>query len=85
MAQPHYDHFDRREKACAALGRACRLAPDNARIVYQLPQLYKNILMTVADRPAFLESREGLVRQPGDCFLEMIMLYVRQGRFDRPR
>lgn len=85
MAQALYDHFGRGEEARAALEKALSLAPDNARIVYELLQLYKSLRMPVEERLAFLEAREDLVRQRDDCFLEMIVLCVQLGRFERAR
>lgn len=85
MAQALFDHFDQKEEARSALENALRLAPDNARIVYELLQLYKNIQMPVEDRLVFLENHEELVRQRDDCFLEMIILYVQQGSFEHAR
>ena len=85
LAQAQYDHLHQPDQARLSLEKALALAPDNARIVYELLQLYKNLHMPVSDRLAFLELHETLVRQRDDCFLEMIILYIQEGRFGRAR
>ena len=85
LAQALYDHFGEKEEARACLEKALRLAPENARIVYELLQLYKNINMPVKDRLAFLEAHAALARQRDDCFLDMIVLYMQEGRFEKAR
>lgn len=83
LAQALYDHFGEKEKAKTCLEKALELAPGNARIVYELLQLYKNIKMPVAERLAFLEKHGDLVRQRDDCFLDMIVLYIQEGCFEK--
>ena len=85
LAQALYDHFGEKEAARTCLEKALELAPDNARIVYELLQLYKNLHMPVEERLAFLEAHEALARQRDDCFLDMIVLYMQMGRFERAR
>ena len=53
--------------------------------MYELLQLYKNLHMPVEERLAFLEAHEALARQRDDCFLDMIVLYMQMGRFERAR
>lgn len=83
LAQALYDHFGEKEAARACLEKALKLAPDNARIVYELLQLYKNTNVPVRERLTFLEEHEALVRQRDDCFLDMIVLYMQEGEFKK--
>ena len=81
LAQAMFDHFAAPEKARCCLEKALSLAPDNARIVYELLQLYKNINMSAADRLSFLEAHRELALQRDDCALDMVTLYVQLGRY----
>lgn len=85
LAQALFDHFGSPKEAREDLEKALELAPDNARIVYELLQLYKNTGVSVRDRLAFLEGRRELVLQRDDCALDMVVLYVQLGEFDRAR
>ena len=83
LAQAVYDHFDEKELAGAYLEKAHCLAPDNARIVYELLQYYKNTDRSPSERLAFLESNLPQVESRDDCSLDRISLYVQQGEFMR--
>ena len=83
LAQALWDHMSKRDEARAALEKAHALAPDNARIVFELLQLYKNDGVSVCERLAFLEANESAVRERDDCFLEMIALTVQAGDFEK--
>lgn len=85
LAQAEYDHMEKPDQARAHLELALSLSPDNARIVYELLQLYKNLRLTVKERLAFLEAHFELVRQRDDCFLDMIILYTQDGQYERAR
>ena len=85
LAQALFDHFGEREQARACLERAQALAPENARLVYELLQLYKNIQMPLRERLAFLERHAEQVVQRDDCALERIILCVQLGQYDRAR
>ena len=85
LAQLRFDHKEDPKQARADLEKAIALAPDNARIVYELLQLYKNIRMPAAERLAYLEAHRAQVMQRDDCALDMVVLYVQLGRFDEAR
>ena len=65
--------------------KALKLAQDNARIVYELLQMYKNMGMSLQDRLNFLENHRELTLQRDDCALDMVTLYVQLGRYDEAR
>ena len=85
LAQARFDHFNDPVKARRDLETALELAPDNARIAYELLQLYKNTGIPVAKRLAFLEEHQELVRQRDDCTLDMITLYVQSEQYEKAR
>ena len=85
LAQARFDHFNDPVKARRDLERALELAPENARIVYELLQFYKNTGIPVAKRLAFLEEHQELVRQRDDCTLDMIILYVQSEQYEKAR
>ena len=85
LAQALFDHFGERERSRACLEKAQELAPDNARIVYELLQLYRNLGMSAAEQLAYLEAHRGLVMQRDDCALDMVVLYVQLGRYAQAR
>lgn len=85
LAQARFDHFNSPQGARADLEKALALAPDNARIVYELLQLYKNLKVSARERLAFLEAHRELVLQRDDCALDMVVLYVQLGEFDKAR
>ncbi|MGN1249051.1 MAG: tetratricopeptide repeat protein, partial [Candidatus Spyradocola sp.] len=85
LAQALFDHFGERERARACLEKALELAPDNARIVYELLQLYRNVGMGAAEQLAYLEAHRELVMQRDDCALDMVVLYVQLGKYAQAR
>ena len=85
MAQARFDHFGDPAGARGNMERALDLAPDNARIVYELLQLYKNIKMPAAERLAFLEAHKKQALQRDDCALDLVILHVQLGQFEKAR
>ncbi len=85
LAQARFDHFHDPVRARSDLEKALALAPENARIVYELLQLYKNTGVSPAERLAFLEAQRELVWQRDDCALDWIVLYVQLGQYERAR
>jgi len=85
LALAYFDHLGQRASAQLHLERAMELAPENARILYELLQLYKNILKSPQERIALLESHGDLARERDDCFLELAILYTQAGELDKAR
>ena len=85
LATAYFDHMGHPERSRDLLEKAHALAPENARIVYELLQLYKNTNMSVKDKLAFLEENRELVKQRDDCYLEWIILLTQDGQFERAR
>ena len=85
LATAYFDHMGHPERSRALLENAHERAPDNARIVYELLQLYKNTNVSVDERLEFLEENRDLVRRRDDCYLEWIILLTQDGQFERAR
>ena len=85
LAQVYFDHVGRSQDARNALEKAFELAPQNARILYELLQLYKNLDIPVLDRIEFLQQHEALVKERDDCYLDYIILLAQAGRYERAR
>ena len=85
LAQAYFDHLHQPEKARALLEQALTLAPDNARILYELLQLYKNIEISPEERLRLLEAHREQARERDDCYLEMGILLTQVGRLQEAR
>ena len=85
LAFAYFDHKNNPAKAKELLEKALELAPHNARIVYELLQLYKNLLYTPADRLALLEKHADETRARDDCFLEKAILYTQLGKLEEAK
>ncbi len=85
LAQAYFDHANRPAEALTLLKAALALAPDNARILYELLQMLKNTGGTVKERLALLEAHPALCRKRDDCFLDQIILYTQDGQLEKSR
>lgn len=83
LATAYFDHMNKPELSRGLLEKAHELAPENARIVYELLQLYKNTNVSIKYRLAFLEANQDLVRKRDDCYLEWIILLTQDGQYER--
>jgi len=80
LALAYFDHCGDAQKARTMLEKAQSLAPQNARILYELLQLYKNLNLSPAERIALLEKYPNEARARDDCFLEKGILYTQLGK-----
>ncbi len=85
LAQAYFDHLEQPNHAVRLLEEALALAPDNARILYELLQMKKNMKASVKDRIALLEAHGDLARTRDDCFLDQIILYTQAGEYAKAR
>ena len=85
LAQAYFDHGGQPQRALALLGEALALAPDNARILYELLQMQKNMGFSVRARLSLLEAHADHARQRDDCFLDQIILYTQDGQYEKAR
>jgi len=68
------------DRARAAYERAWRLAPDDARLLFERDQLWKRLRVSPRRRRRELERRLELVRQRDDLSVELCALYNQAGR-----
>ena len=78
----YYNVFNDEKKARAAFAQARRLAPTDARIVYEQDQLLKRTGESPGRRLAALEKAFGLVESRDDLSVELASLYNQVGRPD---
>ncbi|SFS45458.1 DUF5107 domain-containing protein [Paenibacillus sp. BC26] len=80
LALAYYNKLGDKDKARQALERAFACNPDDARVFYELDQLYKKIGISPEDRLARLSAHVHLVQRRDDLYLEYVTLHNRLGR-----
>ena len=70
----YFNKLDDPERALLRLETAFALNPGDARVLFELDQLYKKLNRAPAERLAFLEQHEALVEQRDDLTIERITL-----------
>ena len=85
MAQACFDHLSQPARALELMKQALELAPDNARILYELLQMEKNLGFSVKDRLHLLETHSELAKMRDDCFLDEIILYAQDEQYEKAR
>ncbi|MEJ6951903.1 DUF5107 domain-containing protein [Natronospora cellulosivora (SeqCode)] len=83
LALAYYNKFNDSEKARAYLEKAFTLDRQDARVLFELDQLYKNIGVGHQDRLSFLEKNEGVLKERDDLYIEYISLYNNIGEFQK--
>ncbi|WP_336773895.1 DUF5107 domain-containing protein [Paenibacillus sp. MMO-58] len=82
LALAYYNKQNKPEAALASLEKAHALAPDDARIFYELDQLYKKLAYTAEQRLTVLERNKELVELRDDLYLEYVTLHNSLGRHE---
>ncbi|WP_239004621.1 DUF5107 domain-containing protein [Paenibacillus tepidiphilus] len=80
LALAYYNKQGNAEAARASLEQALACDPGDARVLFELDQLYKKIGLPADERLEFLESRTGLVGARDDLYLEYVTLHNLLGR-----
>ncbi|MHA2855005.1 DUF5107 domain-containing protein [Paenibacillus lautus] len=75
LALAYYNKRQDRDKALASLQTAFSLNPADARVFYELDQLYKKLGHAPADRLKGMEEQMELVEQRDDLYLEYMTLH----------
>jgi tetratricopeptide (TPR) repeat protein len=70
----YYNKSAEPDRAQQSLATAFALNPNDARVLFELDQLYKKLNVTPSNRLAFLEKHETLVEQRDDLVIERITL-----------
>lgn len=82
LALAYYNKRQDHDKALASLQTAFSLNPADARVFYELDQLYKKLGHAPADRLKAMEERMELVEQRDDLFLEYLTLNNTLNRYE---
>lgn len=80
-----YNKLHDKEGAITAMEKAFALAPDDARILMELDQLYKITGKPSSARLSLLENNITLVHMRDDLYLERVTLYNNLGEFEQAR
>ncbi|MGN0107721.1 MAG: tetratricopeptide repeat protein, partial [Hominilimicola sp.] len=83
LALAYFNKLKDSEKAVREMERAFRLSPDNARIFYELDQLYKQTNYPVMKRLKLMADNMELVTSRDDLYTEFITLLNSVGYFDK--
>ncbi|MBB6669124.1 DUF5107 domain-containing protein [Cohnella nanjingensis] len=82
LALAYYNKLGLAEQARDSLERAFALGADDARVFYELDQLYKKLGRSAEERFAKLERNKALVDKRDDLYLEFVTLLNAQGRHE---
>lgn len=82
LALAYYNKRQDRDKALASLQIAFSLNPADARVFYELDQLYKKLGHAPADRLKAMEEHMELVEQRDDLYLECLTLHNTLNRYE---
>lgn len=83
LALAYYNKYDNKEKARTYLEKAFSLDSEDARVLFELDQLYKKIGLGHNYRLSFLEENQNLVKERDDLYIEYITLYNNQGKYEK--
>jgi len=83
MALAYYNKYKQREKARKTLEKAFELDKKDARVVFELDQLYKNINISYRERLDFLEKYKELLNDRDDLYIEYVTLYNNLGHYEK--
>jgi len=82
LALAYYNKRGDAPAALASLEKAFACGPDDARVLYELDQLYKKLGRPAAERLERLTKRMGLVEKRDDLYVEYVTLLNRLGRHE---
>ncbi|UPK67208.1 DUF5107 domain-containing protein [Chitinophaga filiformis] len=85
LSLAYYNKLHKKVQAITFMEKAFSLAPDDARILMELDQLYKITGRSSQERLALLESNMQLVERRDDLYLERVTLYNNLGEFEQAR
>ncbi|MGG3306555.1 DUF5107 domain-containing protein [Paenibacillus lautus] len=83
LALAFYNKRQNHDKALVSLQKAFSLNPADARVFYELDQLYKKLGHAPADRLKAMEEHMELVEQRDDLYLEYMTLHNTLNRYEK--
>ncbi len=78
----YYNKLNAPDRALLAYEKAFDSDPGDARILFELDQLYKRNNRPVEERLAFLEKHSSIVRERDDLYIEYVTLHNLLGNYD---
>lgn len=81
----YYNKFNKKEKALAAFEKAFACDVEDARVLFELDQLYKRFNKAPGDRLSFLQQYEQLVTDRDDLYTEYVLLHILTGQYETAR
>lgn len=79
----YFNKDNQPQKALTALQTAFELDPDNARLVFELDNLYEKMNYPLTERLDFLTKNEKLVIQRDDSYIQLISLLNETGQYQK--
>lgn len=78
----YYNKFDQPEKALKVYEKAFNLDKTDARILFELDQLYKIMNRPLEERFNFLQEYSSLVKERDDLYIEFVTLHNLLGKYE---
>lgn len=83
LALAYYNKEGKTAEARISLEKAFELNPTDARVLFELDQLYKKIQLGHLERLAFLEENMSLIKERDDLYNEYLTLYNNIGKYQK--
>lgn len=80
LALAYFDHLGQAEKAVQCMEKAFALMPENARVFYELTQLYRAMNYPLEKQLALYKENSALVKARDDCTLNYSILLTLEGK-----
>ena len=85
LALAYFNKLNEKEKAKVELEKAFELNNKDARVLFELDQLYKKLNISHVDRVAFLEQHMELVSERDDLYIEYVTLNNNLGKYEKAK
>ena len=83
LALAYFDKNNDFKQAKHSMEKAFSTNPRDARLLYELLQLYKNSeCISIDERLSLIENHEDLIMERNDCYVEVLALYLQKGLYD---
>ena len=81
----YYNKFNKKEKALASYEKAFACDPKDARVLFELDQLYRRFNRSPRERLLFLQQYASLIEARDDLYTEYVLLHVLTGQYDQAK
>lgn len=83
LSLAYFNHMDRKEEARAVMEKAFALDSSDARVFFELDQLYKKCKVSVEERLARYEEYRETALERDDAFIEYVTLLNLSGKYEK--